>query len=885
MTFRRLFRPPSRSADQIRQDLDDEFAFHLAMRIESLEREGLSPDAAHARAVAEFGDRASGRRACIARGGQVERRRRVGLLLSELRQDLRYGVRLLLRSPGFTLAALATLTIAIGANTAVFSLVNALLLKPLPVAEPDRLLRIEAGQRTASWPVFEALRDRTEAFEAIVAFSTELLAFGEPGATRGAIGEAVSPNYFETLGIGAARGRTLGAADGDLAHVVLSDRTWRVHFSADESIVGRRITLDHRAFEVVGVMPPLFRGLTPAGFMREFWVPIQAMASHRRRLADPDAASFELAGRLRDGVSAGQAASAVQTAAQQARRDDPRLPESLASVALVPLSGLAPFRGVGMAVPVFIFVAMLMLLAGFVLLIGCANIAGLLLGRAAARRQEIAVRVALGAGRSRISRQLLTESLLLSLIGGAGGIVLATWLTGFVHLALDQLPYAFEFDLAVDWRIFSYTMLVSVITALTFGLAPALRAAHGDVVRALKDDAMSSRRQRARQLLIAGQVAACGVLLAWALLFARSLINVTGVDPGFDPRGVLLAEMVLGMPPDTPGEQRLARFRELQEAVTAMPFVRACGSSWAVPLALSARESFAVFLEDDARGSRGRRVVANRLTPGWFEALTIPILGGRDFTWDDRRGTPEVAIVNRTLAHRFWSGEALGRRLRFTGRRDEPHDVRIVGVVGDSKYWTLGEDTEPAVYLPVAQGAGVRDDLTMHIRTSNSEVVAKALGQMFSQVAPGGFVQFRGMTDATDVAMMPARVGAAVTGAFAAVAVLLATLGIYGLVSYTVVQRTREIGVRKALGASTGDILRMVLRSSLVVTGAGLLAGFALAVAGAPLIASLVIGVSPADPLTLAGAGTLVAFAVTTASVGPALRAARVDPLRALRHH
>lgn len=303
MTFRRLFRPTSRSTGDIRRDVDDEITFHLEMRVEELRREGLDPAAARARASAEFGERTTAIPSLLARSTQVERRRRIGRLWSELRQDVRYGARLLLRSPGFSLAAIATLTVAIGANTAVFSVVNALLLKPVPAAGADRLLRVHAGQRSASWPVFEALRERSGAFSEVIAFATEVVALGEPGATRRSIGESVSSGFFPTLGVGAARGRTLGEGDRGLQHVVLSDRAWRVHFHADESIVGRRITLDHRPFEVVGVMPPLFRGLTPPGFLRDFWVPVDAMPSHRRRLADPGAASFEVVGRLRDGIT------------------------------------------------------------------------------------------------------------------------------------------------------------------------------------------------------------------------------------------------------------------------------------------------------------------------------------------------------------------------------------------------------------------------------------------------------------------------------------------------------------------------------------------------------------------------------------------------------
>jgi predicted permease len=884
MNRRRFFRLPSRSAADIRRDIDDEFAFHLSMRVEALEREGLSPAAARAQAAAEFGDRAAGRAGCVAAGRQVERRRRTARLLAELRQDARYAARLLLRSPGFSLAAIATITIAIGVNTAVFGIVNALLLKPVPAAEAHRLARIEAGRRTASFPVLHALRERTVAVADLAAFTTVTLGMGEPGSARPAVGEAVSAEYFQLMGVGAELGRTLGPADRDLAHVVLGDRTWRVYFDSDPSIVGRRVTLDRRAYEVVGVMPPLFRGLTPPGFVREFWVPVESVPGLRRQLTDADAAGFELVARLRDGVAHGQAAAALTAAAAQARHDDPRLPEAITSITLMPVGGFAFFRGMGAMVPLLVFVAMLMLIAALVLLIGCANIAGLLIGRAAARRQEIAVRVALGAGRGRIVRQLLTESVLLALAGGMGGVVLAAWLTGAVHLAAAQLPVPFEFDLAIDWRVFAYAMGVSGLAAIIFGLAPARRAARTDIVSALKDDAVSGRRQRARQVLIVAQVAVCGVLLAWALLFATTLRRVNGVHPGFDAQGVLLAEVALGTAPDAPAPERAAAFEALQTAARAMPSVEAAGLAWAVPLALSARESFSVFLDGDEGGSRGRPVMANRLSPGWFETLRIPLLAGRDFTWQDLPGAPGVAIVNRTLAQRFWNGDALGKRLRFTGRRDVQHTVEVVGVVADSKYWTLGEEIEPAVYLPVPQGGSVSDDLTLHIRTSNPDVTSRAVTQHLLRVAPNGFVQFRTMPDAVAVSVLPARVGAIATAAFAGVAVLLATLGIYGLVSYTVVQRTREIGVRKALGATTAGILAMVLRSSLLLTGIGLALGFLAAVAGAPVIGSLLVGVSPVDPLLLGVAAALVALAVIAASLGPALRAARVDPLRALRN-
>ena len=881
MKLRRLFRHDSRSDTDIRRDLDDEVAFHVEMRAGALEREGLSRDEARSRAASEFGNLAIRRPAIELEGRRIERRRRLTRCLSELQQDTRYGLRLLGRSPGFSLAAIATITIAVGANTAVFGVINALLLKPLPAADPDALVGIEPGEPSASWPLYAALRERTDSFVDVAAFSTEVLALGEPGATRRVIGEAVSTNYFPLLGVEAMRGRAIGAEDRGLEHVVLSERAWRLHFAADEGIVGRPITLDRRAYVVTGVMPALFRGLAPPGWTRDFWIPVESLPATRRRLDDPTAAAFQLAGRLKEGVTAAEALASTRAALAQARRDDPRLPESSRVTSLQPLSGLAPFRGVGAMVPLFVFLGMVTLLAALVLVIGCANIAGLLYSRSAIRRQEIAVRIALGAGRGRLVRQLLTESLILAIAGGLGGILLATWLTGMVHLAAAQLPFPLEFDLGLDWRVFSYALAVAAVAAIASGLAPARRASRTDVVTALKDDAVSGRRQRVRQVLVVAQVTACSVLLAWGLLFAQSLMNVTSVDPGFEADGVLLADISVGDTAMLPREERETRFMRIQEAALALPQVQSAGFAWAVPLTLSSRESFGVSLDGDERGSRARPVMANRLTPGWFGALRIPIVAGRDFTWHDRVGSPEVAIVNRTLAQRFWQGNAIGKRLRFTGRRDARHDVQIVGVVGDSKYWTLGEEIEPTVYLPVRQ-ANLGDDLTLHIRTSNTEATARALGEAIQRIAPDGFVEFRALSDATAVALMPARVGATVTTAFAGVAVLLATLGIYGLVSYTVAQRTREIGVRKALGATTGDIVWMVLRSSLTLGGIGLLVGLALALLGAPALAGLVVGVSPADEATLALAMLLVGSIVVAASVGPTVRAARVEARTAL---
>jgi predicted permease len=728
--------------------------------------------------------------------------------------------------------------------------------------------------------VFEELQRRTDVFSKLTAVQGDLAMLGEPGVAKRLLGERVSAGYFQALGVHAALGRTFAPNDSRTDVIVLSERTWRSHFGADTQIVGRSVRLDGRSVEVIGVMPPGFRGLAPPGWVREFWVPFPPAPAQAIALADAPP-SLEIAGRLRPGITTAAATAALRVAMQQFRADHPQLPESLTEVQLLSMTGIEAFRGVGALVPVFLFVGLLGLIAAVVLLIGCANIAGLLLGRSVARRHELALRAALGAGRGRLIRQLVTESILLALLGGAAGVLLAVWLTRLVPLALSQLPFPLEFDLSLDTRVLAFAAALSIATALIFGLTPARRAVRLDLAGALRDATPVGGRLRLRQALVVTQVAACGTLLTWGLLFTRSLSNVSEVNPGFDASSVLIADVSLTSTPNLPLDRLEPLIVEVQNRVRQLPFVQSAGAAWAVPLSLSSRESFSVNTSNDPSGT-GRMVNANRLTPGWFETLRIPILAGRDFTWDDRPGTPEVAIVNRTLADRFWNGRALGRRLTFVGARDIRHDVEIVGVVADSKYWTLGEAIEPIVYLPLRQDV-VSTGLTLHVRTSNARETSQSIARTLPQVAPEVSVEFKTMTDAIAVAVMPARVGAAVTGAFAAIAVLLAAIGIYALISQDVAQRTREIGVRRALGATTGNVLRLVVGRSVLLVGAGLAAGIGIGIGGGSALSSLMVGVSPTDPGTLAAAAALVLAAAVVASVVPAMRASRVDPLIALR--
>jgi macrolide transport system ATP-binding/permease protein len=501
--MKRLFRFPSRTRRDIAADVTDEFAFHIDMRIEDLTREGMTPAAAKAQAMREFGSVEHGTRACVREGRHMERQRWIARWCSEARQDLIYGSRFLARSPGFSAVAVLTLALAIGGNTTIFGLVNALTLKPMPAANPAELVRLHSGQSQTSWPNYVDLRERSSRFTDVAAHASAMLALTTGDSVVRLMGETASTNYLAMIGIPAAMGRTFLPSDTRADIVVLSEHAWRTRFNSDPAVLGRTIRLGGRPFDVIGVMPKGFRGARPPGFVSEFWVPIDPVRS-ARTLQDRMRPAFEIVARLKPGVEAAEAQAAIIVAARQIRSEHPTLDESFERTEVFPVDGVQGFRGMSSTLaPFFAFVGVLTIVAGFVLLVGCANIAGLLLGRAAARRREIGVRIALGAGRGRIVRQLLTETLLLALVGGAAGVVLAIWLGSALNTLIAGLPVPIELDLALDRRMLLYTLSLSIATALLCGLAPARRATRFDVVPALNRGDVDGRaggpdRNRAR---------------------------------------------------------------------------------------------------------------------------------------------------------------------------------------------------------------------------------------------------------------------------------------------------------------------------------------------------------------------------------------------------
>jgi predicted permease len=795
-------------------------------------------------------------------------------LLTDFRRDFALGLRLLARYRGFSAVSIVTLAIGLGGNTAVFTVVNALLLTPPPLAEPARLARVHPGQSQTSWPVYQDLRDRSGVFTGMAAYRLTSMNLDAGGATIRLRGQVTSANYLAVLGVRPQLGGTYRDGDGDADSVVLAHHVWRQRFGADPQIVGRTLPMGGRSLRVAGVMPPDFRGMTAPGIRLDFWMPLDARRAGDS-LRNPLLSQFELVARLRPGISHEAATAALRTLAPRLRAEYPELPESLLGVEARSIGGLNAFQGMATLVwPVFAFLLLLTLVSAFVLVIGCSNIAGLLIGRSALRQREIAVRLSLGSSRGRLVRQLLTESLVLAAAGGLAGLALAKGLASALRAGVTRLPFPLDLQLAMDWRVFGYVLALSTVTALFFGLLPARQAARVDLTTSLKGESGGSpQRRRLRRVMVIAQVAVCSAVVVWSVLFVRSLGRIHAIDPGFDPEGVVLATVELDRAIAPARGDRI--LSEWTQRVGASPGVQAASLAMIVPLALTGREEFSVSLPDDPGGTP-RRVVANRVSPGWFATVRIPLVAGRDFTWDDRDGSSPVAIVNETLARRFWSGAAIGQRVQYGSL-----SLEIVGVARDSKYRTLGENAGPQIYLPLRQHYS--NFLTLHARTTDPRGAAIAIAAELRRLWPDAEAQIESMRDAVAVAVLPARIGAAVTSVFGGIAVALAAFGIYGLVSFTVLQRTREIGIRRAVGATTADVIRLVLGHHGVLLMAGLAIGLGAGAAGATLLRSFLAGVGPLDPVALAAAVAIVAGCGLAASAIPAIRASRLDPIAALR--
>jgi predicted permease len=816
-----------------------------------------------------------------------------------LLQDVRYGLRMLARSPGFTLVAVVSLALGIGVNTAVFSLFNAVLIRQLPVVKGQgRLVWLRAP---SSYPDYLDYREQAQSFEGMAAATGtrefSLTRGGEPELVRG---EFVTANYFDVLGVGAHAGRGFVEAEGrePARVVVLSHHLWRTRFDSDPDLVGRQLTLNGLGFEVVGVAPEGFVG-TEVGLNRELWVPL----STHSLLNPPDAARMLDGGegedvlrvryshwlavfaRLKANVTREQAGAELTAVARRvAEANGGRVSEeAVRRIQLLPLSGGMDPGDREQALPV---AGVVMAVLGLVLLIACANIAGLLVARAAVRRRETAIRQALGAGRVRLVRQWLTESVLLACLGGAAGLLLALWANDVMTSYAAGTPVA-SLDLRLDYRVLAFTLLVSVGAGVAFGLAPALQASRLDIVTALKtEDALAragSRRSRLRAAFVTAQVTLSVVLLVCAGLFIRSLWSARTIDPGFRVERALTVPVDLGLLRYKSEEGR-AFYRELLSRVAAQPGVESASLVRFAQLGFSFAQG-QVFAEGRAaEGGEGTSTGFNLVGPDYFETMGTQLVRGRDFTEADREGAPGVAVVNETLAAMLWPGEdALGKRVSFEGAKG-PY-LEVVGVARDGKYRSLGDRSRPYIYRPVMQSYEPRMTLVVRTSAADPRALSGAVREQLRALDRNlPVADVRTLEEQFDLSLLPARIAAWTLGGFGLLALALAAIGIYGVVSYTVAQRTREIGVRMALGARRADVLRLILGEGLSVVGVGLGLGLLLSFAVTRVLGGFLYGVTASDPLTFVGVPALLGSIALAAGYLPARRAAKVDPMVALRY-
>jgi putative ABC transport system permease protein len=814
--------------------------------------------------------------------------------MDTLLQDVRYGLRTFIKKPGLTAIILLALALGIGANTAIFSVVNAVLLRPLPFQDPAQLVMVWSYNQQLmreGMPVSAAdfidWQARSESFSEMAAFHSQAFNLTDGVEPERAGGVRVSANIFSLLGVGAARGRVFTPDEdrpGNNRVVVISDGLWKRRYASDPNVLGSTIALNGEGYTVVGVMPEGFefprRTDLPAGFQfpehPDLWTPLaltpeQAQNRGRHYMA--------VVARLKPGVSAGQAGAEMVSITGQLEQQYPNSNTNMGAE-LVPLHNQIVGK---------VRKALLLLLAavGLVLLIACANVANLLLARAASRRKEVSIRMALGASRWRLVRQFMTESLLLSIAGGALGLLVAVWgIDSLIAVAPADLPRLDEVSL--DGRVVAFTLGLSVLTGILFGLAPALQSSKSDLNETLKEGGRSQAagavQNHLRRLLVVAEVALALVLLVSSGLMIKSFVQLLWVDPGFDPKNVVTVNVGLSPARYTEPHKRAAFFEQLLGRVESLPGVESAGAVYPLPMS-GAEEGMGFSIEGQPPPQPGERRSCNPrwVTSGYFKAMGIALASGRYFTEQDAAESPRVAIINEAAAERYFPGEdPLGKRVRIGFRGETPRE--IVGVVKDVKHAALDEAAMMELYVPHAQWPS--SFLTLVVRSSSdaASLPAAIRGEVLAIDSQQPVHDVKTMEQLLSGTMAQRRFNMLLLGIFAAVALVLAALGIYGVISYSVTERTHEIGVRMALGAQRKDILSMVVTQGMVPALAGVAIGLGAAFALTRFISSLLYGVSASDFTTFASIPLLLAFVALVACYIPARRATKVDPMVALRY-
>jgi putative ABC transport system permease protein len=818
--------------------------------------------------------------------------------------DLRHGFRELLHQPGFSAAAVGSLALGIGLTTALFCVVNAVLLRGSPVRQPDRLVEIYSGfsdfpQLTNSYPDYVSIRERADVFQGVAAHSWVRAILTGGDRPRLVTGESVSANYFDVLGIAPLLGRGFTPEEERVPLaapvIVISYGLWQRQFGGRADAIGQTLELSGRAYAIVGVAPRAMRGAVP-GIPADFWVPVSMIDLFefsgvswtadndpgRTRLEQRGSRWLFVKGRLADGRTVEQARSQIEAIFQGLHAEFPVVhknvrPSVMSAAAIRFHPALDGYIRAGSLV--------LLTAVGFVLLIACANVANMLLARSTSRGRELAIRSALGAARRRIVSQLLGEGLALAAIGGAIGTLIAYWGSRSVSaFGTDVFPVPVDFDVSVDGTVLAFAILVSLLTAVLFGLAPALSASKVDLVAALKASsavARSGARRRisGRDFLVSGQMAFCVVLLVAGSLLTRALLTARAIDIGYNP--VPLSSLAFNLRMMGYDQPRATALKDRAlETIAALPGVVAVSQATRLPLAPD--------IHMEGIKIPGQHSAADQLTPidsvsvgpNYFRTVGVPIIAGRDFTPDEIRQGHRVAVINETMARRYWpDGSAIGRRIHLGELDDPPHE--IVGIARDHAVRSVGEEPRPYLHLPAGEGLGIG----LVVRTTTPAVAAlPMLRQALWKLEPN--IVFKEDVSAAEIAaetMAPTRIGAGLMGAFGSLALLLAAVGLYGVIAYSVSLRTREVGIRMAVGADRGRIVRMVLGHGTRLAAVGIALGTVISLATARVLSSLLYGISPFDPAAYAIACGLLFAVACLANLVPALSAARIDPLRALK--
>jgi putative ABC transport system permease protein len=814
------------------------------------------------------------------------------MMMGNLLQDVRYGLRNLGRNPGFTIVAMLTLALGIGANTTIFSVINNTLLKSLPFLDPDRLVLVwetfgkgPNNFNIVSAPNFWDFERQSRSFESMAIFDSagrgyNLSASGDKQEAEQVSGLRVSASFFSVLGVKPLLGRTFLGEEETLGRdqeVVLSYGLWKRRYGGDPSLVGRNIRVDGADFTVVGVMPRDFEWQFWSG-QRQLWVPVGYTKTDFGR----DENSFIAIARLKPGVSVAQARAEMQAVASGVQHQYPKEDANMGAT-VEPLSEFGMYGLRTTLLALFAAVA-------FVLMIACVNVANLLLARGAVRQKEFAIRRALGAGGFRIARQLLTESLLLSLAGGAAGLMLAAWSIRLLffsfHMDAMYLPMRPIESIPMDGRVFAFALLISGLTGVLFGIAPALSALRGDVNEPLKEggrSASTSGRNSLRHVLVASEVALALMVLCGAGLMIKSMTRLLGVDPGLNPKNVLTMQLSVPQEEIYNGPPGLPRFcHDLDEHVTAVPGILSVSAVAHLPLEGNAGRGFQIEGQPPADPGKMPGADYSVACPNYFRTMGIPVLKGREFTQRDTLNAPGVIVINETMAHKFWpKDDPVGRAIRLGGP-DGPR-LTVVGVVGDVHHQGLDEPLREQFFRPYPQAGWPVMSIVVHTTNTPAKFIAPVKKAVADFLPDRPVSSFDNMEDVVRNSTGSRRFPMLLLSVFSVVALVLAAVGVAGVVSHSVAQRTHEIGIRMALGAGTLDVLRLMVNINMVWVLAGLAAGVAGSAGLTQLLEGMLYQVRPLDPTVLGAVSLLLAAVALLASYLPARRAAKIDPIAALR--